>query len=67
MTDEPITVTMIQETNFDEEAVLNSPYEARFVVKHLPWKEYQEEALEAFQYAGFDTEIESGVTLPTEL
>lgn len=41
-----IKITEIQETNFGEKAVIESPFEAKDYIKHLPWKEYSEELKE---------------------
>lgn len=38
-----IVLTDIQETQWDEEAVLDSPFEAKDFVKVLPWKTYAKE------------------------
>lgn len=38
-----IRAVEILETDWDEKIVLDSPYESRHYLKHLPWKEYQEE------------------------
>jgi hypothetical protein len=38
-----IKVVEVQETDFGEKAVIDSPYESRHAIKHLPWNEYQEE------------------------
>lgn len=44
MTDEnTIRVVEIQETEFGEKAVVDSPFEARFAIKFLPWQEHEEE------------------------
>lgn len=41
-----IVLTEIQETEWDEEAVLDSPFEAKDFIKVLPWDEYGEEVAE---------------------
>lgn len=41
--DNTITAVAVQETDFGEKVVLDSPFEAKDVIKHLPWKEYSEE------------------------
>lgn len=41
--DGEIVLTDIQETEWDEKAMLDSPFEARSFIKCLPWKEYAEE------------------------
>lgn len=41
--DGEIVLTDIQETQWDEEAVLDSPFEAKDFIKVLPWKTYGEE------------------------
>ena len=38
-----IIAVEIHETDFGEKVVLDSPFEAKDTIKHLPWKEYQEE------------------------
>lgn len=44
--DGEIVLTDIQETEWDEEAVLDSPFEAKDFIKVLPWKTYAEEVEE---------------------
>jgi hypothetical protein len=46
MADNTITVVEIQETEFGEKAVIDSPFDAKDYIKHLPWKEYGEEVNE---------------------
>lgn len=46
MSDEAITIVEVQETDFGEVAVLDSPYESRYHIKHLPWNTYSEEVAE---------------------
>lgn len=41
-----ITVTGVVETTYGEKAVIDSPYEAKDAISHLPWKEYKEEIAE---------------------
>jgi hypothetical protein len=43
MSDNTITAVAVLETDFAEKVALDSPYESRFYLKHLPWKEYSEE------------------------
>lgn len=43
MTEDTITVTEIVETDFGEKAVIDSPFDAKDYIKHLPWKEYADE------------------------
>lgn len=40
---EEIVLTDIQETQWDEEAVLDTPFEAKDFIKVLPWNSYEEE------------------------
>lgn len=44
--DNTIVVKSIQETEYGEKAVIDSPFEAKDAIKHLPWKEYSEEVQE---------------------
>jgi len=44
--DDTITAEAIIETQYQEKVALDSPYEARHLVKFLPWKEYAEEISE---------------------
>lgn len=46
MSDNTIKAVKIQETDFGEKVVLDSPYESKDYIRHLPWKEYQEEVNE---------------------
>jgi|APHM01.1.fsa_nt_gi hypothetical protein len=47
MSDEgTITVVEVQETQFGEKVLLDSPYESRHLIKHAPWKKYEEEVEE---------------------
>ncbi len=41
--DNTIEIVEVQETDFGEKAVVDSPFDAKDYIKHLPWKEYQEE------------------------
>jgi len=41
--DNTITVESIQETEYGEKAIIDSPFEAKDAIKHLPWKAYGEE------------------------
>jgi hypothetical protein len=43
MTDKTIKVVEVVETQYGEKAVIDSPYESRHYMKHLPWKPYKEE------------------------
>jgi len=43
MSENTILAVEVQETDFGEKVVLDSPFEAKDYIKHLPWKEYQEE------------------------
>lgn len=44
--DGEIVLAEVQETNWDEKAVIESPFEAKDFIKVLPWKEYGEEVAE---------------------
>lgn len=44
--DNTVEITEIQETDFGEKAVVDSPFDAKDYIKHLPWKEYGEEVSE---------------------
>lgn len=46
MSDNTILAVEVQETDFGEKVVLDSPFESRHHIKHLPWKEYSEEVQE---------------------
>lgn len=41
--DNTIEIAAIQETDFGENAVIDSPYESKEHISNLPWNEYQEE------------------------
>jgi len=43
MTENTITVAKIIETKWGEKAVIDSPFEAKDYIKHLPFKQYQQE------------------------
>jgi hypothetical protein len=43
MSEETITAVAVLETDFGEKVALDSPYESRHYLKHLPWKEYSKE------------------------
>lgn len=43
MSENTILAVEVQETDFGEKVVLDSPFEAKDHIKHLPWKEYSEE------------------------
>jgi hypothetical protein len=44
--DNTIEIVEVQETDFGEKVIVDSPFEAKDFIKHLPWKEYQEEVSE---------------------
>lgn len=44
--DSTIRVVEVQETEFGEKAVIDSPYESKEYISNLPWKEYQDELQE---------------------
>lgn len=46
MSEDTIRAEEIVETNFGEKVAIDSPYEARHIIKFLPWKEYSEEVAE---------------------
>lgn len=46
MSENTITAVEVQETDFGEKVVLDSPFEAKDHIKHLPWKEYSAEVSE---------------------
>lgn len=46
MADDTIVIEEIQETTYGEKAVVDSPFEAKDFIKHLPWKAYGEEISE---------------------
>lgn len=41
-----IRVAEVRESQYGEEAIIDSPFEAKDYIKHLPWKEYSEEVSE---------------------
>lgn len=41
--DNTIVIDSVQETDFGEKAVVDSPFETKDYISNLPWKEYQEE------------------------
>jgi hypothetical protein len=41
-----IVAVEIQEQEFGEKVVLDSPYESKDYIRHLPWKTYEEEVSE---------------------
>jgi hypothetical protein len=43
MSDDTIKAEAVLETDFGQKIALDSPYESKSLIKHLPWKEYQEE------------------------
>ena len=46
MSDNTILAVAVQETDFNEKVVLDSPFEAKDYIKFLPWKAYSEEVKE---------------------
>jgi hypothetical protein len=46
MSEDTIIAVSVVETDFGEKVVLESPFEAKDHIKHLPWKEHQEEVRE---------------------
>lgn len=46
MSEDTITAVEVQETEYGEELVLQSPYDAKEFIQALPWKELQEEVEE---------------------
>ena len=46
MTEDAIVALEVQETDFGEKVVLQSPFDAKDFIKVLPWKELQEEVAE---------------------
>jgi len=46
MSEDVIQAVEVQETDFGEKVVIKSPFEAKDLIKHLPWKEYSEEVSE---------------------
>lgn len=44
--DNTIQIVSIQETEYGEKAVIDSPYEAKDAISQLPWKEYEKEVAE---------------------
>lgn len=68
--DNTIRIVEVQETKFGEKAVVDSPYDAKNYIKHLPWKEYSEELKEheslqskAEARAGADTNTKTSAFL----
>lgn len=59
---EEIELTDVQETEWDEEAVLESPFEAKDFIKVLPWKEYQEEVAEYGSLRAKSNARDSGIS-----
>jgi len=47
MTKDAIVAVEVQETDFGEKVVLQSPFDAKDFIKVLPWKELQEEVAES--------------------
>ena len=47
MTEDAIVAVEVQETDFGEKVVLQSPFDAKDFIKVLPWKELQEEVAES--------------------
>lgn len=46
MSEDTIRAVEVIETDFGEVVALDSPYESRHYLKHLPWKEYSAEVSE---------------------
>lgn len=46
MTEDAIVAVEVQETDFGEKVIINSPFDAKDFIKVLPWKEVQEEISE---------------------
>jgi hypothetical protein len=46
MSDDVIRAEAVLETDFGKKVALESPYEAKDLLKHLPWKEYSKEVQE---------------------
>jgi hypothetical protein len=46
MSDDVIRAEAVLETDFGQKIALDSPYEAKDTLKHLPWKEYSKEVQE---------------------
>jgi hypothetical protein len=46
MSGETISAEAVVETDFGEKVALQSPYEAKDLIKHMPWKEYADEIRE---------------------
>lgn len=46
MSDDTITAVAVLETDFGEKVALDSPFETKDLIKHLPWKAYSEEVSE---------------------
>ncbi len=46
MSEDTIRAVEVYEGDFQEKVVLESPYEARHILKHLPWQEYEAEVNE---------------------
>lgn len=71
--DNTIEVVEIRETQYDDEAVIDSPYEARHAIKFLPWKAYSEEIAEhgslkgKAQARGTNTKTGELITLFSEM
>lgn len=43
MSENTILAVEVQETDFGEKVVLDSPFDAKDYISHLPWKEYSKE------------------------
>jgi len=71
--DNTIEVVEIRETQYDDEAVIDSPYEARHAIKFLPWKAYSKEVAEhgslkgKAQSRGTNTKTGELITLFSEM
>jgi hypothetical protein len=46
MSEDTITAVEVKETEFGEKVALESPFEAKDLIKYLPWKEYADEVSE---------------------
>mgnify|MGYP006875064493 FL=1 len=46
MSDDTIKAVAVLDTDFGEVVAIDSPYESKDYISHLPWKEYSEEVAE---------------------
>lgn len=46
MSEDTIIAVAVLETDFNEKVALDSPFESKDLIKHLPWKAYSEEVSE---------------------